>query len=93
MSTRLLPKTYSSRDIQRNYRNIFNEAKKSSPIVILTNNKPDVAIVDIHYLEAMQDKVRQVELEDTLEAIATYQKEKKQGKLKKLEKPEDLLKL
>jgi len=88
----LLPKTVSSRDIQRNYRKIFNHAKKSKkPVVVLTNNKPDVAIIDLKELDALYAKVRKTELDDAMKAIENYRKEKKAGKLKKLSSLKDLL--
>lgn len=93
MNTGLMPKTYSAREIQRNYRAIFDEAQTMSPIVILNNNKPDVAIVNINFLESLLEKVRKVELEDAFDSLAVYKKEKKEGKLKKLRSPNDLLTL
>ncbi|EFK96133.1 hypothetical protein LDC_1848, partial [sediment metagenome] len=72
---------------------IFDEAQTMSPIVILNNNKPDVAIVNINFLESLLEKVRKVELEDALDSLAVYKKEKKEGKLKKLRSPNDLLTL
>ena len=93
MGTNLMPKTYSAREIQRNYRAIFDEARVSSPIVILNNNKPDVAIVNITFLEDLLDKVAKIELDDALDSLSAYKKEKRAGTLKVLKSPKDLLKL
>jgi len=84
-----LPQTVSVKDIQRNYRQIFNQAKKTKePIIVLNNNKPDVAILDIQLLESM---IKQIELTDALEAIKDYQQAKKDNKLINLRSLADLI--
>ncbi len=46
------PKTTTVREIQRNYKKVFEEVKKTKePIIVMKNNKPDVAIVNIKQLE------------------------------------------
>lgn len=79
-----MPKTYSARDVQREYRTIFDEAKKSGPVIILNNNKPDIAIVDINYLENLREVAVKVELMDAMDSISIYKSEKKNKTLKKL---------
>ena len=50
-----LPKTTTVREIQRNYKKIFEQVKKTKePIVVIKNNKPDVAIIDVKELEKLQ---------------------------------------
>lgn len=49
------PNTTTTREIQRNYRKIFDLVKKSQePVVVMRNNKPDVAIVDVGKLQEME---------------------------------------
>lgn len=49
------PKTTTAKELQKNYRKIFDEAKKSKePIFVMRNNKPDVAIVDAKKMEEME---------------------------------------
>lgn len=49
------PKTTTVREIQRNYRKLFNYVKRTKkPILVITNNKPDVVIVDVKKLEEME---------------------------------------
>lgn len=49
------PNTTTAKEIQRNYKKIFDLAKKTKkPIFVLKNNKPDVAIIDIGKLEEME---------------------------------------
>ena len=51
----LFPKTTTSRNIQRNYKRIFDEVKKTQePVFVMKNNKPQVAIVDAKKLEEME---------------------------------------
>ena len=83
-----MPKTYSVRDVQREYRAIFDEAKKSGPVIILNNNKPDIAIVEIGYLEELRKLAVLAEENDALDSVNVYLKEKKEGKLKKLKSPQ-----
>jgi len=87
----LMPKTYSVRDVQREYRAIFDEAKKSGPVIILNNNKPDIAIVEIGYLEELRKLAVLAEENDALDSVNVYLKEKKEGKLKKLKSINDLM--
>lgn len=49
------PKTTTGKQLQRNYRKIFDEVKKSKePVIVMRNNKPDVAIVDVTEWEEEQ---------------------------------------
>jgi PHD/YefM family antitoxin component YafN of YafNO toxin-antitoxin module len=70
-----LPKFTSAREIQRNYRRLFDGVKKSKrPLIVMRNNKPEVAIIDIKKL-------------DELEAVASVLrslKQIKEGKAKLL---------
>ena len=51
----MFPKTTTAREIQRNYRKIFDEAKKTKePVFVMKNNKPEVAIIDAKKLEEME---------------------------------------
>ena len=81
----------SARDVQRNYRSIFNQAKKSGPVVVMTNNKPDVAIIDAQILDQLYSKIRKLEMVDAMEAIEDYKKEKREGKLIEAKSLRDLI--
>ena len=88
----LLPKTVSAKDIQRNYRDIFNTVKKTKDsVVVLTNNSPDVAIVDIGKMEDLLSKARKLETIEAINAIKTYKVEKSKDKLKNLKSLKDLM--
>ncbi len=88
----IFPQTVSAKNIQRDYRKVFDLAKKTKePVIVLTNNKPDVAIIDVKQLEVMHKKVYEVELAQALRAIKIYKREKKAGKLKVLNSLKDLM--
>ena len=76
-----LPRFTTAHELQKNYRKIFDLAKKTGePIVVMRNNKPDVAIVDVVKLAEMQAVL------DVLESRA----EARQGKVKVLKSFKDL---
>ena len=78
----LMPQTVTTKDIQRNYRRVFDLAKKTKqPVVVLTNNKPDVAIMDPQELNRLQHNSEEYELQDALEALREYEQDKKEGRL------------
>ena len=69
----LFPKTTSAREIQRNYRKIFDHVKRTKqPVVVMKNNKPQVAIVDYKKLEEME----------AVELVWRSYKEAQEGKAK-----------
>ncbi len=79
----IMPKTVSSSDIQKKYREIFDEVRKTKePVVVLHGNKPDVAIVDFNYLEELKQESYDKELEDAIGAIRAGEKELKAKKTK-----------
>lgn len=50
------PRTTTAREIQRNYRKIFDLVKKTKePVVVMKNNKPEVIIMDVKKLSEMQN--------------------------------------
>lgn len=49
------PETTTARQIQKNYRKIFDQVRKTKrPVVVMSNNKPDVVIVNVKELAKMQ---------------------------------------
>ncbi len=91
MTYKFMPKTFSVRDVQRKYREVFDEAKKNSLVVVLNNNLPDVAIVNLDYLENLINQATKNELEDALNSISIYNTEKKTKKLKELNSLKELM--
>lgn len=71
----LFPRTTTAREIQRNYKNVFETVKRTKePVFVMKNNKPQVAIIDAKKLE---------EMEAILEVLEARE-EVRQGKGKKL---------
>lgn len=76
-----IPNLATTREIQTNYRATFNKAKSSGPVVIMTNNKPDVVILSIPDAVQLYKKARATELAEALAAVKAYQKAKKSQKM------------
>ena len=88
----LLSNIVSVSDIQKNYRKIFDKAKKSrKPIVVMRGNKAEVAVIDIKTLEEFNKKVEELELADTLKIIEEGEREFREGKTKTTKSLADLL--
>lgn len=50
----IFPNTTTIREIQRNYKKVFEKVKKTKePVVVLKNNKPEVVLVDVKKLAEM----------------------------------------
>lgn len=85
-----MPQTVTTKDIQRNYRKVFDLAKKTKqPIVVMTNNKPDVAIIDAQELDYLLTHLKELETQDVLESLAQAKRDQKEGKLIQAESVQD----
>lgn len=72
-------------DVQRDYRKVFDKAKKTKePVMVLCDNKPDVVISDSKTWDEIKNKIQEIELNQALEAIRIAKKEEKMGTLKEL---------
>ena len=88
----IFPLTVSAKDIQRNYRKVFEKVKKTKePVIVLTNNLPDVAILDVEQLNRLYENVERSEIIQTLKVIDDYKKEIRAKKLKKLKSLKNLM--
>ncbi len=89
----LMPNTVSVSDIQKNYRKVFDRAKKTKePVIVLSNNKPDVAIIDYDELETLRKIVYEVEVKDAIATIAEGDRELQTGKTRTASTLAELLK-
>jgi prevent-host-death family protein len=76
-----LPDITSAREIQRNYRKLFDHVKKTKrPLLVMKDNKPDVVIMDVKKLEEME----------AIMAVLQSREEARQGKTKELKSLKDL---
>lgn len=88
----IMPNTVSAKEIQTSYKAIFQKAMRlKEPIVVLRNNKPQVAIVDIETLDEMRRKIVELEMLDALDSIRIYKEEKRKGKLKTIKSLKELM--
>ncbi len=90
--SKIMPKTASSKDIQRNYRTLFNEVMDTEePLFVLNNNKPEVVVISIKTYEELENSKEEYELSLALKAIKDYELAKKNNKLKKLSSLSELM--
>ena len=87
----ILPHTTTTKDIQRSYRNVFDTAKTEGPVIVMTNNKPDVAILSIPQLKDLYEKSADFEMREALGAIKEYKDAKRKGKLIHAASVDDIL--
>lgn len=88
----LMPNIVSVSDIQKNYRKVFDRAKRTKePVIVLSNNKPDVAIIDYDEFETLRKVAYDAEVKDTLRVVEKGRKEFKEGKTIKTNSLADLL--
>lgn len=77
----IFPRTTTIREIQRNYKKVFEQVKKTKePVVVLKNNKPDVAVIDLDTLGRMDKRLEELEIADALRAVEQGWEEYKAGK-------------
>lgn len=89
--SKIMPKTASAKDIQKNYRTLFNEVMDTGePLFVLNNNKPEVVVISVKTFESLSQSREEYEQNMAQRAIETYEMEKKNGKLKKLSSLADL---
>lgn len=85
-----LPATASVREVQRNYKKLFDYVNKTKePLFLLSNNKPKVVVLDIKVFEAMA-KEKELTEEEALEIIAQGDKEYQERKTTILTSLKDL---
>jgi len=76
-----LPDITSAREIQRNYRKLFDRVKRTKrPLLVMKDNKPDVVIMGVKKLEEME----------AVMAVLQSREEAQQGKTKVLKSLKDL---
>ena len=77
----LFPRTTTAREIQRNYKKVFDTVKRTKePVFVMKNNRPEIAIIDAKKLE---------EMVAIMAALQSY-KDAKEGKTKVLTSLADL---
>lgn len=68
-------------DVQRDYRKVFDRAKKTKQtVMVLRDNKPDVVVIDAKVLADKEKRLEELEIESALRAVEEGRKEYKEGK-------------
>mgnify|MGYP001579394523 CR=1 FL=1 len=77
----IIPTLVSASDLQRDSARIINLAKSSDqPVVIIRNNKPEVAILGVKKLQKMIDRIQELEEKYLLQVIKEGDEEYRLGK-------------
>lgn len=84
LSLKTMPKTASAREIQRNYKKLFNYVTRTKePLYLVSNNKPRVVILDVRVFEDMAAEKELTE-EEALKIISQGDREYQEGRTKVL---------
>lgn len=80
-------------DLQRNYNGLLEKVRSlMGPIVLLRRNQPEAVILSIDEYKNLTEKTRIYEENEALKAIASFEKDRKEGKLMTATRAEDLFK-
>lgn len=80
-------------DVQRDYRKVFDKAKRTKQtVMVMRDNKPDVGVVDAKVLMEREKRLEELEIENTLMVVEEGRREYKEGKTIKAKSLADLLK-
>jgi len=86
-----IPKFISVSDLQRNYPKLLKQLHSSrQPLLVLKKNELKAVILLPEIYELLVEKIREYEEQAAFSALEIYEKEKKAGQLKKMEKVEEL---
>lgn len=84
MNTASFSNTISAREIQRRYRAIFNQVQKTNrPVIVITNNKPQAAIVSLKLLKKYDKAQQEQEAFSIIDTIRARNTKKKANKIHK----------
>lgn len=79
-------------ELRRNPQKAFDLAKrKRLPILVTEFNKPQGIILSLETFDDVVEALNRLEIEDALDSIETYRREKETKALKKLKSLEDLV--
>ena len=86
-----ITKTYSVRDLQRNYRAVIDDAKKNHEAIVLINNsQPEAVVLDIVAYNALIEDGYPVDEAYALKQVQEAQKSYQKGKATVLKNWDDL---
>ena len=77
MLTYTFPSTISAREIQRGYKKVFARVKKTKrPVVVMTNNAPQAAIISLEMLDKYNELQREQAAFTMIDAIRKKNRDK-----------------
>lgn len=80
-------------ELQKDYLKVINKAKRTNqPVLIMKGNSPQVIMMDVKVMEDFNKRLEELEIEETLRAVETGEKEYKEGKTVVAKSMADLLK-
>ena len=83
--------TYSVRDLQRNYRAVIDDAKRTKDAVVLINNSvPEAVLLDVETYNALVVDDYPWDVPYVLKQVAAADKSIKAGKVRRLMSVDDL---
>lgn len=86
-----IAKTYSVRDLQRNYRSVIDDAKKNHEAIVLINNsRPEAVVLDIVAYNALVEDGYPIDEPFALKQVQAAQKSYQKGKVAVLKGWDDL---
>jgi prevent-host-death family protein len=86
-----ISKSYSVRDLQRNYREVVDDAKKSHEAIVLINNsRPEAVLLDIQTYNALVADGHPLDEAYASKLIREAQRSYQKGKAKVLKDWDDL---
>jgi len=78
----IIPTLISASDLQRDSARIIRLAKSGDePVIVVRNNRPEAAVINLKKLQFLLDRVEELETKDALEAVRIGEKERRAGKL------------
>ncbi len=86
-----IAKSYSVRDLQRDYRSVIDDAKKTRDAVVLINNsKPEAVVLDIETYNTLTQDGYPLDETFVLKQVKEAQRSYQKGKAKVLKNWDDL---
>ena len=86
-----IPNFVSVSDLQRDYPGLLKKLKKSQePLLVLKNNNLEAVMLSGEVYKALQEKIREYEEKEALQAIKLYKEAEKAGKLIKMKNVDEL---
>lgn len=86
-----IAKSYSVRDLQRDYRSVIDDAKKTRDAVVLINNsKPEAVVLDIETYNTLTQDGYPLDETFALKQVKEAQRSYQKGKAKVLKNWDDL---